>query len=167
MIFSHLLLDKILTNSYIFSLNTSIIVINRNSIVMNMYMNENWFLCGILSTDLWTHCSWNDPITPVVRLPALTGWRGNFIWMYICSFVFVHCMYIPAETDHISTWLYRKYNKQFHIVKLHEPKKASWQTQLSPRKVLFRLKTAFKSLLKTFDTLQDWFPIHLYYLGDD
>lgn len=112
-----------------------------------MYLNKKLFLCGILSADRWTHCSWNDPITPVVRLPALTGWRGNFIWMYICS-LYLCCTYIPAETDHIDANLgskglglgfqhdppFGKFNNQFHIVKLHEPKKASWQTKLSPRK---------------------------------
>lgn len=115
---------------------------------------------------------------------------------------YLHCMYIPAETDHIDAELgsrepywgfqhdpaYGKFNNQFHMVKLHEPKKASRQTKLSPRKdvwmqacniqsirqkvsftvnlfgeihcdfggiILFRLKTILKSLLKTFDTLQD------------
>lgn len=62
--------------------------------------------------------------------------------LYLC------CTYIPAETDHIDANLgskglglgfqhdppFGKFNNQFHIVKLHEPKKASWQTKLSPRK---------------------------------
>lgn len=117
--------------------------------------------------------------------------------------LYLYCTYIPAETDHIHANLgskgpdlgfqhdpaFGKFNNQFHIVKLHEPKKkASRQTKLSPRKdvwmqacniksirqkvcftmilfwkihcdfggiILFRLNTVFKSLLKTFDTLQD------------
>lgn len=63
--------------------------------------------------------------------------------------LYLYCTYIPAETDNIHANLgskgpdlgfqhdpaFGKFNNQFHMVKLHEPKKkASRQTKLSPRK---------------------------------
>lgn len=63
--------------------------------------------------------------------------------------LYLFCMYIPAETDHIDANLgskepglgfqhdpaFGKYNNQFHIVKLHEPKKPHGKQNCPPEKM--------------------------------
>lgn len=62
--------------------------------------------------------------------------------------LYLYCTYIPAETDHIHANLgskgpdlgfqhdpaFGKFNNQFHMVKLHEPKKSLTANKIIPQK---------------------------------
>lgn len=81
----------------------------------------------------------------------------------------VHCMYIPAETDHIDANLgsrepglgfqhdppFGKFNNQFHIVKLHEPKIDLMANKITPPP--FRKKCLDAGMQHTIYKTESWF----------